>query len=268
MAEDEAREAEALCPPERITCRKSCKPLPILNSSIRFMLKLSSSTSGCISIDSVRQETASGEEITSSSVLFVDGNGMQVRLEDLSDGYRSILSMTFELIRQLALAYGPERVFDPQDPTRVACPGVVLIDEIDIHLHPTWQRQIGLFLRQHFPKIQFIVTTHSPLICQAADAGTVFRLPRPGESGGGMVRGSQLRRLLYGDVLDAYGTEVFGRDIGRSDTAKEGRRRLAQLNVKEIREGLTDAERREQERLRGQMPTAALDQEAKDDPHS
>jgi hypothetical protein len=44
------------------------------------------------------------EEITSSSVLFVDGNGMQVRLEDLSDGYRSILSMTFELIRQLALA--------------------------------------------------------------------------------------------------------------------------------------------------------------------
>ena len=124
---------------------------------------------------------------------------MEVRLEDLSDGYRSILGLTFELIRQMVLAHGPDQVFDPEDPTRVICPGVVLIDEIDVHLHPAWQRQIGLFLRQHFPKVQFIVTTHSPLICQAADVGTVFRLPRPGEEGsGGMIHGAKLERLLYG----------------------------------------------------------------------
>ena len=47
--------------------------------------------------------------------------------------------------------------------------GVVLIDEIDAHLHPEWQREIGFWLKRHFPNIQFIVTTHSPIICQAAD---------------------------------------------------------------------------------------------------
>ena len=50
-------------------------------------------------------------------------------------------------------------------------PGVVLIDEVDAHLHPTWQRRIGLWFREHFPKLQFIVSTHSPLICQAATVG-------------------------------------------------------------------------------------------------
>jgi hypothetical protein len=208
-------------------------------------------------------------DITSKSVEFVDGNGMAVAIEDLSDGYRSILSLTFELIRQMALAYGPDRVFDADDPTKVVCPGVVLIDEIDVHLHPAWQRQIGLFLRQHFPKIQFIVTTHSPLICQAADVGTVFRLPKPGETdGGGMIRGAKLDRLLYGNVLDAYGTEAFGANVGRSEESKRRRRRLAELNVKETREGLSRAESQEQEGLRGALPTAALARDASHDPDS
>jgi hypothetical protein len=120
--------------------------------------------------------------ITSREVLFVDGNGHRVPVEELSDGYRSILSMTFELIRQLAATYDPKRVFHPKDPTKVAVPGVVLIDEVDAHLHPTWQRRVGLWFREHFPKLQFIVTTHSPLVCQAAEVGTVWQLPKPGTS--------------------------------------------------------------------------------------
>jgi predicted ATP-binding protein involved in virulence len=47
--------------------------------------------------------------------------------------------------------------------------GVVLIDELDAHLHPTWQRQIGSWLKSCFPNLQFIVATHSPFIPQAAD---------------------------------------------------------------------------------------------------
>jgi len=57
---------------------------------------------------------------------------------------------------------------------------VVLIDEIDAHLHPEWQREIGFWLRRHFPNIQFFVTTHSPIICQAADPNGLFVLPEPG----------------------------------------------------------------------------------------
>lgn len=129
------------------------------------------------------------EDVSSDGVNFVDGNNNRVRVEELSDGYRSILSMTFELIRQLARVYGPEthRIFT-SDASKIIAPGVVLIDEIDVHLHPSWQRRVGLWFREHFPRLQFIVTTHSPLVCQAATEGTIFRLPRPGtEEPGGMV---------------------------------------------------------------------------------
>jgi energy-coupling factor transporter ATP-binding protein EcfA2 len=197
-------------------------------------------------------------EVSSRQVTFVDGNGCEVPVQELSDGYRSILSMTFELIRQLAGEYGTERLFDADDPTIIMVPGVVLIDEVDAHLHPTWQRRVGLWFRQHFPKIQFIVTTHSPLVCQAAEVGTVFRLPAPGSSEEPrMVIGHELDRLLFGDILDAYGTGIFGQGITRSLKSRNRLERLAHLNLKEINQGLSDQEEREQERLRAALPTAA-----------
>jgi hypothetical protein len=112
-------------------------------------------------------------------------------------------------------------------------------------------------VREHFPNLQFIVTTHSPLICQAATVGTVWRLPKPGSNeSGGMVTGKDLDRLLYGNVLDAYGTEAFGTDVTRSDESKNRLKRLAELNRKELREQLSEDERNEQEKLRTMMPTS------------
>jgi energy-coupling factor transporter ATP-binding protein EcfA2 len=198
------------------------------------------------------------ESISSNGVRFVDGNGCDVPVENLSDGYRSILSMTFELIRQLVKTYGAARIFSGGDPTKVSAPGVVLIDEIDVHLHPTWQRRVGHWFRKHFPNLQFIVTTHSPLICQAATVGSIFRLPRPGsEERGGMVTGVARDRLLYGNVLDAYSSGVFGNVPTRSPEALEQLERLAILNQKELAEGLTEEERSEQQALRARLPTAA-----------
>lgn len=208
------------------------------------------------------------QEITSDSVQFLDGNGQEVRIEDLSDGYRSILSMTFELIRQLVTVYGPDGIFDPEDPGRVIAEGVVLIDEIDVHLHPTWQRRIGFWFRKHFPNIQFLVTTHSPLICPAAEVGSIFMLPRPGEiDPGERLRGSRLQRLINGNVLDAYGTEVFGAEVTRSEPSKRRLRDLAELNVKEVTGGLTGPEREEQSRLRAAMPTRSSIVGGGDDPN-
>ena len=95
---------------------------------------------------------------------------------------------------------------------KIDLPGVVLVDEIDAHLHPTWQLRIGENLLRYFPKVQFIVTTHSPLICHAAEKGSVWRLPVPGDDSSftGRVRGKELKRLIYGDILEAYDTELFG----------------------------------------------------------
>jgi hypothetical protein len=196
-------------------------------------------------------------DVTSKEVIFVDPRGVKVALEELSDGFRAILSMTFELIRQMTLAFRKDELFDASG-TKITVPGVILIDEVDAHLHPTWQRRVGLWFREHFPNMQFIVTTHSPLVCQAADIGTVFRLPTPrsGEKAS-MVTGKDLDRLLYGSVLDAYGTEMFGANIARSEKSIFLAQQLAELNQKEVHVGLTPEELELQKNLRATLPTAA-----------
>jgi len=196
--------------------------------------------------------------VTSNGVDFVDANGFRVPVQELSDGYRSVLSMTFELVRQMALRYGVTELFSA-DNTQVIGPGIVIVDEIDAHLHPSWQRTIGVWFRKHFPNVQFLVSTHSPLICQAAEVGTVFRLPRPGadpsEDRGEMVTGLALKRLIYGNVLDAYGTGVFGDGVTRSDSGQEKLERLAELNTQELVGSLSEEEKQAQAELREMLPT-------------
>lgn len=196
-------------------------------------------------------------EVSSKKVTFIDGNGVEVPIQDLSDGYRSILSMTLELVRQICLWTSGEHVF-ASDGSVVQAAGTVLIDEIDAHLHPTWQRTVGHWFRRYFPNVQFIVTTHSPLICQAAEVGSVFVLPQQGsDNHGGMVEGVALSRLLYGDVMDAYSTGVFGDGETRSDAAQQKLLRLAELNAAEAERPLDATERREQDELRQIMANSA-----------
>lgn len=204
------------------------------------------------------------EEVTSRGVIFRDANGVDVDVSELSDGYRSVLSMTFELIRQMSLAFDPKDLFSEAHPLQITPEGVVIVDEIDAHLHPTWQRTIGRWLCKHFPNVQFIVSTHSPLVCQSADEGSIFLLPRAGEQGHGrMLKGDDFKRLVYGNVLDAYGTEAFGSESAttRSPKSLELRSRLATLNNKEIIKGLTEKERTEQNDLRAMLPSAASEME-------
>ena len=157
-------------------------------------------------------------DISPDGVMFEGDDWRKISIIELSDGYRSLLSMTLEIIRRMSETFEIDQIFSQDDPTKVVASGIVLIDEVDAHLHPTWQGKIGLKLCEVFTNIQFIVTTHSRLVCQAAEHGTVFRLPAPGSGEKAkMVKGVELNRLLYGNVLDAYGTELFGEDVGRSD---------------------------------------------------
>jgi len=199
---------------------------------------------------------ASITEVTQKKVEVVDGNGCRVDIENLSDGYRSVLSMTLELVRQLVSTYGVERIFDAKDPTRIVAPGVVLIDEVDAHLHPAWQLTIGTWLTSRFPRIQFIVATHSPLVCHAAERGTIYKLPQPGSGERGrFVTGAERDRLIYGTVLDAYGTEAFGEVPVQSEAGRAKLARLAELNFHETQRKLTKVERTEQQTLRAAFPT-------------
>ncbi len=85
-----------------------------------------------------------------------------VRLHDLGYGYQSMTAWIVDLAQKMFQRY-PESINPLQEPA------IVLIDEIDLHLHPEWQRNIIKYLSDLFPKTQFIVTAHSPLIVQSAE---------------------------------------------------------------------------------------------------
>lgn len=95
-------------------------------------------------------------------------NGQECFLEELSSGYKSVLSILFTIIDWI------EGVNDGDNALIDKAKGTVLIDEIDVHLHPTWQQTILSSLRDIFPNIQFIVTTHSPHVVMSAKQGEVI----------------------------------------------------------------------------------------------
>ena len=106
---------------------------------------------------------------TKEGILWRDSFGNWVTLSHLSDGYQSTMSLVGDLVSRLSGAFLNAKNLLKQE-------GIVLIDEVDIHLHPTWQRKILNQLRQTFPNIQFIVTTHSPLVAASAKEGELFVL--------------------------------------------------------------------------------------------
>ena len=99
--------------------------------------------------------------------LLVDQGGTTLSVRQLSDGERAILALVLDLTRRLAVAY-PEL----QDPAGEA-EAVVLVDEIELHLHPRWQRQIVGSLTTAFPRCQFIATTHSPQVVGEVEANRI-----------------------------------------------------------------------------------------------
>lgn len=177
------------------------------------------------------------KEVNSQGVQFTDGMGCEVDMNELSDGFRSILSMTFELVRQMVFSYIGENIFNETN-TAIIAPGVVFVDEIDVHLHPRWQRTIGPWLTKLFPKVQFFVTTHSPLICQGAVPGSVWRLADPVQDHGapsGPITGIPLKRLLYGNLLEAMSSGAFGSGVERSDSGEKMLAEYAKLNRKSMK---------------------------------
>ncbi|MFN0214592.1 MAG: AAA family ATPase [Saprospiraceae bacterium] len=196
-------------------------------------------------------------------VVFKDGNGNPVKVTQMSDGYRSILSLMFELIRQLVDNYGADMVFanlktDAMEAIFIPVPGVVLIDEIDAHLHPTWQTRIGQWFTQYFPNIQFIVTSHSPLVCRACEKGSIWRLAAPGSGHeSGEITGVEKERLVFGNILDAYGTEVFGQSPVRSEKSNEKLERLGKLNMLSAFGKISSEEETERQELQQIFPTDA-----------
>ncbi|MFT5619683.1 MAG: putative ATP-binding protein involved in virulence, partial [Arenicella sp.] len=84
-----------------------------------------------------------------------------VTIDQLSLGYRTMMAWMVDFTSNLFDRY-------PESENPLAEPAILLVDEIDLHLHPTWQKKLTGFLLEKFPKTQFIVTAHSPLVIQSA----------------------------------------------------------------------------------------------------
>lgn len=101
--------------------------------------------------------------------LMLQKNDNKVSAQQLSQGEKSLLSLIGDLTRRLVL-------LNPSNENPLDGEGIVLIDEIDLHLHPSWQQTVILNLQKTFPKLQFIVTTHSPQVLSTVPSRAIRSL--------------------------------------------------------------------------------------------
>ncbi|MGE8073397.1 N-6 DNA methylase [Serratia ureilytica] len=116
---------------------------------------------------------------------------VKLTLEQLSEGYRNMVALTIDLVRRAYL-------LNPTSSNPLAVNGIVLIDEIELHLHPRWQQKILNDLTHLFEKIQFIVTTHSPQVLTTVKADSI--------------------RIVSADAVEAKlvkGTSTYGSESSR-----------------------------------------------------
>ncbi|MCO6006511.1 AAA family ATPase [Actinoallomurus purpureus] len=185
-----------------------------------------------------------------SEGLWVSHQGTEFPLREMSDGYRAVTALVVDMVRQMHIAYRDLTLEYQGDTPTLPYPGVVLIDEVDAHLHVSWQKVIGTWLKEHFPQIQFIVTTHSPYVCQSADPGGLILLPGPGERKSPHAVDDDLyERVVYGSGDDAVLSDLFGIGSPYSAVAEKLRRRLGDLEVKVLDGSASEAEANEYKRL-------------------
>ncbi|MEG3696082.1 AAA family ATPase [Vibrio coralliirubri] len=117
-------------------------------------------------------------------------DGQVIDLKTLSDGYSAIVNMVTEIIMRMeTVQFGGLDIG-----------GIVLIDEVETHLHVALQREVLPFLTAMFPNIQFIVTTHSPFVLQSVDDALIYDL----ESNQVIDQAEELWKYSYEALVDGY----------------------------------------------------------------
>ncbi len=126
--------------------------------------------------------------------LMVEKSGTKLEVAQMSSGERSLFVLVGDLARRLCLA-------NPYSDNPLHGQGIVLIDEVDLHLHPRWQRKVLVQLQATFPNIQWVVATHSPTLLTHLEQAKLYRVLD------GKV--SPLRHFMGMDIRDIY-YELYG----------------------------------------------------------
>lgn len=106
-------------------------------------------------------------ELSPSRMLLTNEEGVDLQVDQLSGGYKAVLSVAADIAKRMSLA-------NPNSMNPLEEEAVILIDELDLHLHPKWQKTIVEDLKRTFPNSQFIISTHSPFIIQSLSAEELF----------------------------------------------------------------------------------------------
>ncbi|MEU5864800.1 AAA family ATPase [Nonomuraea sp. NPDC047529] len=204
--------------------------------------------------DGLLPEGMKVERVTSEGLWVTTPDGIELPLRSLSDGYRTVAALVLDLVKQLYSVYGDLKEVDG-DRVAFGHEGVVLIDEIDVHLHVSWQQRIGFWLKEHFPNLQFVVSTHSPFICQAADDRGLVRLSAPGErEAARIVEGELFNRVVNGTADDAVLTDLFGLETAYSAQSVALRSEAAALEKKAVADHMSSTERARLKEIRSKLP--------------
>jgi energy-coupling factor transporter ATP-binding protein EcfA2 len=160
-----------------------------------------------------------------------------VPLRRMSYGYQTLIAWMVDFASRMVERY-------PKSPDPLKEPAIVLVDEIDLHLHPSWQRILMQYLTERFPNTQFIVTAHSPLIVQAAPSvnANLAVLRREGDhvvidNDVDAIRGWRVDQILTSELFDLPTARPaeFDRDLKRR-TELLSKARLTKADRKELTE--------------------------------
>lgn len=168
--------------------------------------------------------------------MILEKNGEEYDINQLSQGEKSLLALVGDIARRLV-------ILNPSLDNPLEGEGVVMIDEVDLHLHPKWQHDLIDNLVKTFPKVQFILTTHSPhvisdrpnILVYAIDEGEITQVPN-----------------VYGEDVNTILTKVFDVSI-RDPKAQEDFDKVAELiyqkNFKEAESHILELEKQMPENL-------------------
>lgn len=175
------------------------------------------------------------------SVKVEKGRVETLTLDQLSDGQRAVLALAADLAWRMAQG-------NPDLENPLASEAIVLIDEVELHLHPSWQQRILIDLQRTFPNAQFIVSTHSPQVLTTVKPEHIVELAREdgrivaGSAAGwtyGAESGDVLSAVMrvnerpaneFTDKLARY-RRLIGHDKGESEEALQLRRELNELSA-------------------------------------
>jgi predicted ATP-binding protein involved in virulence len=205
----------------------------VLTSPLRFVMDDISDLS------STRREQYLHDLPTFTSSSLPDGfeDVKEVRIEQMSDGYRIMIAMIADIAARMAEANPSPECSGLDDP--LSTPGIVFIDEIDLHLHPVWQRKVLQQLKTIFPNVQFIVTTHSPnVVMGALDFAQVVKLEN------GIINSDvDISQFKYYDISQLLLSNLFELDNVRSDDYLKIYKERKDLIFKDSSVGLSEDER-------------------------